>query len=248
MVPRPARPHRASPDPKAPIHRPRSPTRPQAPRQAPLPRHLRTLLPPGRRHPGPPRRQERHSRHSRRQRQEHVLQPAHHRGADARPRRSRTLPVSHQDPRPGPAQQALRPRARKRRPITRHLRRRHPRPRQGIRPTLVPHRHIQPRHAPPRHPAQPSLLVSHPPRTQVHRARRGTRVPGRLRNPRRQRHTPAPKDLPDDRQQPPVHPLLGHHRQPRRARRAPGRPAFRGRRRRRHPPTAARTSPSGTRP
>ena len=105
----------------------------------------------------------------------------------------------------------------------------------------------QPGHAPRGHPPEPPGLGQPAPGPPLRRRGRGPRLPGRLRVAHGGRPAAPAAHLRPLRRPPAVHPLLGHHRQPRRACRDPGGASLRGgdRATARHP--AGGSSPSGTR-
>ena len=135
---------------------------------------------------------------------------------------ARPLPLPDEGPRAGPARRAPRPHRRHRRGHPHlHLRRRHPRRRPPRGPQRRPHRPHQPRHAAHRHPAPPHEVGAALRKPRIRRHRRAPHVPGRLRQPRRERAPAAAAHLPVLRRDPDLHPLLGHDRQPGRARARP---------------------------
>ena len=162
-------------------------------------------------------------------------------------RGARPLSVPDQGARPGPARRADRAGPDPARHAHVHLRRGHPpgRPARGAGPRQ-PRAH-QPGHAPLRDPPPPHQVGEPAPGSPLHRHRRAARLPGRVRLAPGQRHPPAQAAVPALRVRAAVHPGLGHHRQPARARGA----AHRRNRRRRSARAAlppATSSSSATTP
>ena len=104
-----------------------------------------------------------------------------------------------------------------------HLRRRHARDGAAGHPQQRPHRGHQSGHAAPGHPAAPHPVGEALREPALRGGRRGAPVPRRLRQPRGQRAAAAAADRAVLRGRPAVHLLLGHHRQPAGAGRAPDR-------------------------
>ncbi len=101
------------------------------------------------------------------------------------------------------------------------------------------HPHDEPRHAARRHPAGPRALGRVSASAPLRRARRGSRLPRRVRLARRSGRAPAAPAVRRLRRPAAVRAGLGDHRQPATVRRAARRPALRGGRRQRRAATGA---------
>ena len=196
------------------------------------------LQPPAQRVRPPRRETARRRRHGHGERQVALLLRPHPRRVRPRRVEPRPLPLPHQGARPGPGSPSVEPEASRR--GRGHLRRRHAAVAAPGHTRAGHDRPVEPRHAARRDPSRPRSLGRVPAQPAFRRARRGARVPRRLRLARRTgAASPAPA-VPSLRRRPALHPDLGDHRQPRTVRREARRTALHGGHRRRL--TAARES------